>query len=72
MNRPLDFASLSDEELAAKREALAEELNPLWMRLEAIDDELMHRHRQRRRERILTPPLERAAGLPNELEPVEV
>lgn len=71
MSRNLDLAPLSDEELTARREALAEELNPLWMRLEAIDDELMHRHRQRRRERILTPPLERGAP-DNEPEPVEV
>lgn len=48
--------TLSEEELYARRQELAEQVNPLLMRLEALDDELMARRRAERRERILAPP----------------
>lgn len=52
--RPLD--TLSMEELVARRCELAEQIDPLWQRLDSIDDELMHRQRAQRRARILAGP----------------
>jgi hypothetical protein len=44
------------EELVARRCELAEQIDPLWQRLDAIDDELMHRRRAERRARLLAAP----------------
>lgn len=62
--------ALTTEELVARRCELAEQLDPLFMRLEAIDDELMHRRRAERRARILALPPEFACDEPSALQPV--
>lgn len=51
------FDTLPTEELINRRCELAEQIDPLWQRLDAIDDELMRRRRAERRARILTAPL---------------
>ena len=56
MSRIPDLAHLADDDLVARREELAEAVGPLLLRLEAVDDELMHRRREARRSRILTAP----------------
>lgn len=53
---PADLATLSTRELLARREEIAEQLNPLWLRLDQLDDEIMHRRREERRERIVAGP----------------
>lgn len=56
MTRNPALQSTSAEELRAKRAELANLINPLWLRLDEIDDELMHRQREERRARILAEP----------------
>ena len=51
------FEILPTEELINRRCELAERIDPLWQRLDAIDDELMRRRRAERRARILTAPI---------------
>lgn len=58
--RPL--ASLPMDELVARRCELAEQIDPLWQRLDSIDDELMHRRRAQRRAQILAGPAEVVDG----------
>ena len=52
------YGDLSTEDLLARRAEIANIINPLWLKLDAIDDELMARHREERRQRTLaTPPV---------------
>ncbi|HET7322688.1 MAG TPA: hypothetical protein VFI96_09355 [Longimicrobiaceae bacterium] len=51
------FEVLPTEDLIARRCELAEQIDPLWQRLDAIDDELMRRRRALRRAQILTAPI---------------
>lgn len=48
--------AMDTEELLSRREELANQINPLWLRLDQIDDELMARDREIRRQRVLAPP----------------
>lgn len=51
-----DLSALPTDELLARREEIAEQLNPLWLRLDQLDDEIMHRRREERRSRLLAGP----------------
>lgn len=51
-----DLRALSMAELLARREEIAERLNPLWLRLDQLDDEIMHRRRDERRAKLLAGP----------------
>jgi hypothetical protein len=53
---PADLEELSDRELMARREEVAEAVDPLLMRLEMIDDEIMSRRRTARRMQIIHGP----------------
>jgi hypothetical protein len=50
------YGVLSTEDLIVRRAEIANIINPLWLKLDAIDDELMARHREQRRARTLAPP----------------
>lgn len=50
------LATMSADALRQERAELANRINPLWLRLDAIDDELMSRQREERRQRVLTDP----------------
>jgi hypothetical protein len=54
---PAELQALSDDELQVRRAELAEAVNPLLMRLEMIDDVVMHRRRAAQRARILAGPV---------------
>lgn len=62
-----DLETLTDEQLMARRCEVAEAINPLLLKLEAIDDVLMHRRRAAQRARIIAGPVHCETENPTEV-----
>jgi hypothetical protein len=71
VTRVAELQALSDADLNARREELAERVDRLWGELDLLDDEVMTRRRAARRAHILAAPPELEVADPAE-EPVQL